>query len=48
MSKIGSTFLDTNDVFPELELQLISGERLKLPEATGEGYGVVLFYRAHW
>lgn len=48
MSKIETKFLDTNDIFPELDLQLISGEKLKLPEATGEGYGVILFYRAHW
>jgi len=48
MSKAGSVFLDTNDVFPELELQLASGETMKLPEGTGEGYGVLLFYRGYW
>ena len=40
--------MDANDKFPELELQLISGEKLKLPEGTGEGYGLVLIYRGHW
>ena len=48
MAKIGAGFLDTNDVFPDLELKLVSGETLKLPEGTGEGYGVVLFYRGYW
>ncbi len=48
MGKVGSTFLDTNDDFPELELQLASGETMKFPEGTGEGYGVLLFYRGYW
>jgi hypothetical protein len=46
--RTGLTFLDTNDMFPQLELQLVSGEKLKLPEGTGEGYGVILIYRGHW
>ncbi len=48
MTRIGSEYLDTNDRFPQLELQLVSGEKLKLPEGIGEGYGVVLIYRGHW
>ena len=48
MAKTGAVFLDTNDVFPDLELKLVSGETVKLPEGTGEGYGVVLFYRGYW
>ncbi len=48
MGRIGSALLDANDIFPELNLQLVSGETLKLPEGTGEGYGVVLFYRGYW
>jgi hypothetical protein len=48
MARIGSVILDTNDRFPELDLKLVSGESLKLLQATGEGYGVVLFYRGHW
>jgi len=35
-------------MFPQLELQLVSGEKLNLPEGTGEGYGVILIYRGHW
>ena len=48
MGKEVDVLLDTNDRFPELELQLVSGESIKLPEATGEGYGIVLFYRGSW
>jgi hypothetical protein len=48
MGKIGSTFLDANDNFPELDLQLVSGESLKLPAGTGEGYWVILLYRGYW
>jgi hypothetical protein len=48
MARMDSSILDTNDRFPDLEMKLVSGETLKLPQATGEGYGVVLFYRGHW
>ena len=48
MAKSGTAFLDTKDVFPRLEITLVSGERLMLPEDLGEGYRVVLFYRGHW
>jgi hypothetical protein len=48
MARAESAYLDTNDMFPQLELRLVSGEKLKLPEGIGAGYGVVLFYRGHW
>jgi peroxiredoxin len=48
MARMGSFILDTNDRFPEMELKVISGETMKLPQATGAGYGVLLFYRGHW
>lgn len=48
MARISSTILDTNDAFPKLELQMVSGETLKLPAGLGEGYSVVLLYRGHW
>jgi len=48
MARTGTVLLDANDRFPEMEMQLASGERLKLPEGTGKGYGVVLIYRGHW
>jgi len=48
MARTGSTFLDSSDMFPQLELQLVSGEKLKLPDGMGEGYSVILIYRGHW
>lgn len=48
MAKESAVFLDTNDAFPEMDLKLVSGETLSLPEGTGEGYGIVLFYRGSW
>jgi hypothetical protein len=39
MAKIKSVFLDQGDKFPEMELKLVSGETMRLPEATGESYG---------
>lgn len=48
MGRIGSVMLDTNDMFPKLDLQLVSGETLKLPEGIGGGYSVVSLYRGHW
>jgi hypothetical protein len=48
MARAGSTFLDSGDMFPQLKMQLVSGEKLKLPEAIGEAYGVILLYRGHW
>ena len=48
MSRVSSVLLDTNDVFPQLDLQLVLGGTLRLPEGTGAGYGIVLFYRGYW
>ena len=48
MARSGLVILDNNDPFPALELQLVSGDILKLPQGTGEGYGVLLFYRGYW
>ena len=40
--------MDSGDRFPELELHLISGQILKLPQEIGEGYCTILFYRGYW
>ena len=48
MAKAATTFLDVNDSFPALDIKLISGETLRLPEGFGEGYGVLLLYRGYW
>jgi hypothetical protein len=48
MARLDSKLLDTNDSFPEMEFQLLSGETLEIPDGLGEGYGVVLLYRGYW
>ena len=48
MARLDSNFLDTNDLFPEMELHLVSGELLKIPQKLGEGYAVFLLYRGYW
>ncbi|MCF8130571.1 MAG: hypothetical protein K9N10_18825 [Deltaproteobacteria bacterium] len=48
MARFDVPLLDTNDPFPEMELQLLNGKRFKIPEAFGEGYAVFLTYRGHW
>ena len=48
MARSASRLLDTNDSFPEMDLQLISGETLQIPKGLGGGYSVVLIYRGYW
>jgi hypothetical protein len=48
MARIGRAYLDTNDMFPKMEFQMVSGEKLKLPEGMGQGYSGVLIYRGEW
>jgi len=48
MARLDSNFLDTNDLFPVMELSLVSGERLRIPQELGEGYAVFLLYRGYW
>lgn len=48
MAKTDSTFLDTGNDYPKMDLQLLNGTTLRLPNDFGNGYGVVLFYRGHW
>ena len=48
MSRIHLGILDTNDLFPSLELQLVSGESCVFPKGLGDDYSVILFYRGHW
>jgi hypothetical protein len=48
MTRMDTVLLDTNDLFPDMRLNLVSGKRLKIPEAFGEGYAVFLLYRGYW
>jgi hypothetical protein len=40
--------LDAGDRFPALAFETLNDGRLELPEAFGNGWGVLLVYRAHW
>lgn len=48
MGKTDSNFLDVNDVFPDLNLELINGETISVPKELGDGYGIMLIYRGYW
>ncbi len=47
MARIGIP-LDNLEMFPKLDLQLITGDRVQLPDATEDRFGVVLLYRGSW
>jgi hypothetical protein len=40
--------LNAGDVFPNVELKLVGGGTLVLPQGVGGRYNVILFYRGHW
>ncbi|MEU7689081.1 peroxiredoxin family protein [Microbispora hainanensis] len=42
------TLLNPGDRFPDLDVTLIDGETLRLPDALAGSFGVVLFYRGSW
>ena len=48
MARLDSKLLDTSDLFPEMELRLVSGELLRIPQVLGDGYAVFLLYRGYW
>jgi len=48
MARFDSLLLDSDDLFPEMELRLVSGEPMKVPQELGGGYAVFLLYRGHW
>ena len=48
MARSGTTILDTNDPFPEIEFQLLNGESFNVMNGKGEGYTVLFFYRGYW
>ncbi len=48
MVRMDAKLLDTNDLFPEMELHLIPGDVLKTPRDFGDGYAVFILYRGYW
>jgi len=48
MAQASKTILDTDDVFPTMELAKLGGGTLSLPAELHDRWGVILFYRGHW
>lgn len=48
MARAGSTLLDSGEALPTVTMETVAHGRLSAPEAFGEGWGVLLIYRAHW
>jgi len=40
--------LNLMDTFPSVELSLVGGGALTVPEEIATDYAIVLFYRGHW
>lgn len=48
MARKGTFILDSGDKFPTLTMETVNHGHLRLPEGFGNGWGVLLIYRAHW
>lgn len=48
MARYTAKCLDVDDLFPSMELRLLSGDSMNIPDELGDGYSVVLFYRGYW
>ncbi|MBU1627912.1 hypothetical protein KKB18_11130 [bacterium] len=48
MAKFDTKFLDSNEPFPGLRLNLIDGTALNFPHEAGMDYSVFLIYRGSW
>ncbi len=48
MSRSNCTILDTGDRFPKLNVSLVTGDMMSLPDDFGGSWGILLFYRGHW
>ena len=48
MARAGSTVLDSGQPFPAVAMETVAHGRVSLPGALGDGFGVVVLYRAHW
>ena len=48
MARAGNSILDSGERFPSLTVDTVAHGRVGLPDTFGDGWGVVLIYRAHW
>jgi peroxiredoxin len=40
--------LDAGETLPTLDLKLVGGDSVRLPDQVDSPYAVILFYRGHW
>ena len=48
MARVATSVLDTGEPLPVLSMDTVAHGRVALPDAFGDGWGVLLLYRAHW
>ncbi len=48
MAQVEVKKLDAGDPFPALQLRLVDGSSLTLPDAAKYNWSVFLVYRGHW
>ncbi len=48
MSRSNCKILDTGDKFPKLDLSLVTGEMMSVPDDFVGSWSILLFYRGHW
>ena len=40
--------LNLLDTFPSIQLTMVGGDRVSLPDDIATPYAILLFYRGHW
>lgn len=48
MARASNSILDSGARFPSLTVDTVAHGQLSLPDTFGDGWDVVLIYRAHW
>jgi hypothetical protein len=48
MTRAATKLLDNGEPLPALTMNTVAHGQLSLPDAFGDGWGVLLLYRAHW
>jgi hypothetical protein len=48
MARAGERILDSGEPLPALTMATVAHGEVSLPDAFGNGWGVLLLYRAHW
>lgn len=48
MARVSNRVLDSGEVLPPITMDTVAHGRISVPESFGNGWGVLLIYRAHW